>query len=68
MNIFKNRIDKHFKNQPAVYDLNAQLTFVHKPDPDNSAQVLEEEEKLNIETYQSLRSEQNRESTKGYSR
>ena len=59
VNSFKNRIDKHFKNQPVVYDLNAQLTFVYKrkPDPDHSAIVSEEEEELNIEAQQSLRSE-----------
>ena len=59
VNSFKNRIDKHFKNQPAVYDLNAQLTFVHKckPDPNSSAQISEGEEELNIEAQQSLRSE-----------
>ena len=59
VNSFKNRIDKHFKNQPALYDINAQLTFAYnrKPDPNSSAQIMEEEEGLNIEAQQSLRSE-----------
>ena len=59
VNSFKNRIDKHFKNQPAVYDINAQLTFAYnrKPDPNSSAQIMEEEEELNIEAQQSLCSE-----------
>ena len=42
-----------------MYDINAQLTFAYKrkPNPNSSAQIMEEEEELNIEAQQSLRSE-----------